>query len=296
MAYIITKEVPEWWDSYADSVFQSSAIIKSNPNRNLLIMPKKKKGIYFSVIRKRGKRVALCYHPKHDKSLLNYLKEYARENKLILLIQSFYDLGFLKFPKEKVATVEVNLAGEVWSALDKKTRNQIRKAGKNGVEVRLASDIAEYKKFYNLLKETATRKKFDLPDWNSFSEIFHQKSISSLFIALYQGKLISGAVVRHYKKRVTLSFAGTDNDFYSLYPSNLIYWKVIEYGKKNNYEVFDLGGYELNAKKGSSKYGINKFKEGYGKVVKFNLYCSSKFYLVARRLYGSLNNLGWLKR
>lgn len=187
--------------------------------------------------------------------------------------------------KDVQATIHVNLEKskeELLKNLDKDARWGINKAKKEGLRVGKTEKEEAWKRFYEIYEETCKRggiKPF------KFSEIKKENSI--LLLCLKDEKIIAGAVVIENKpeQKVSLYLNASLPEYQSMEPNNLLYWAIIIYGKKKGYKIFDLGGYQLNAKKGSKLYEINRFKERWGgEIVTYYIYSKNPLYILGRKM------------
>jgi lipid II:glycine glycyltransferase (peptidoglycan interpeptide bridge formation enzyme) len=283
----ILEEAPTWWNDYVDWPQQASFMVRTTKNALFFVNARIKKGLMFDLTKKGFFNIATSVQPTVDKKIIQNFISYCERQRLIPVIHSFKNLAELdeRFKKIPVATVLVDLKRDVWKELNKKTRNQIRKSSKEGVEIREAETKKEYMEFYKIMMETSENKGFSIPPKEYFLKRIEMNN-SKLFLAVRGRKIISGAMIFFFKDKIVLSISGTKSDAYSFYPSNLIYWKIIEWGKENGFGVFDLSGYDLNPNKATR--GINKFKEGFGEIKKYGIYTTSSFYSLFWKLYKRL--------
>jgi lipid II:glycine glycyltransferase (peptidoglycan interpeptide bridge formation enzyme) len=106
------------------------------------------------------------------------------------------------------------------------------------------------------------------------------------FFCYKEDQLIAGvAVVLESENRFRLFLNSSDHDYLKYQPNNLLYWHLIKWGKENKYEIFDLGGYQLETKPNDKLYSVNRFKERWGgRVVKYPVYSYNPFYILGRKL------------
>lgn len=183
------------------------------------------------------------------------------------------------------ATIHINLEKaeeELWKNLDKDARWGVSKAKKEGLRVGKTEKEEAWKKFYEIYKETCTRG--GIKSFN-YDEI--KKPNSVLFLCLKEQEVIAGAVVIEFsgEGKISLYLNASLPEFQALQPNNLLYWSIMQYGKKQGFGVFDLGGYQLNAKKGSKLYEINRFKERWGgEIIRYDIYSKNPFYILGRKI------------
>lgn len=190
----------------------------------------------------------------------------------------------MKF-KDVQATIHLDLTKpleELWKNLDKKARWGVKKAKKGGLIIRKVEKKEEeiWQKFYRMYKETCKNGGI-LP--------FPIEKVrdSRLFLCEKDDKIIAGAAIKEIveEKKIELFLNASLNEFLELQPNNLLYWALIYWAKDKGYEIFDLGGYQLRAPKGSKLYEVNRFKERWGgQLVKYYIYSSNPFYIIGRKM------------
>ena len=187
------------------------------------------------------------------------------------------------------ATIEIDLTKseeELWNGLDKDARWGVNKAKKGGLKVGLTDDNNLWEKFYEVYKETCKYGNIVPLDSGEIKK-------GKLFACFKDNKLIAGAVVKEDEK-IELFLNASNHDFLKFQPNNLLYWSIIKWAKKNRYKTFDLGGYQLNAKKGNKLYEINRFKLRWGGEIKeYPVYSKNIFYILGRKI---IRNCGFVKK
>ena len=185
--------------------------------------------------------------------------------------------------KDIQATIIIDLnkdINELWNALDKKARWGVNKAKKEGLSVREIDKDEEGHEFYKMYRETCKRGGI-LP----FS--MEKLKESKLFICEKDKMIIAGAAIKEKQedKKIELFINASLYEYLQFQPNNLLYWNFIEYGKNNGFKIFDLGGYQLKAPKGSKLYEINKFKERWGgQIIKYHIYSNNPLYVLGRKI------------
>ena len=187
--------------------------------------------------------------------------------------------------KDIQATIYIDLTKseeELWKSLDKDARWGVNKAKKSFLRIGKSNKEEAWERFYEIYEDTCRRggiKPFKL------KEI--KKENSSLLLCIKENKIIAGAVIIENKEeeKISLFLNASLPEFQGMQPNNLLYWTIIIYGKQRGYKVFDLGGYQLNAKKGSKLYEINRFKERWGgEIIKYDIYSKNPFYILGRKM------------
>ena len=64
---------------------------------------------------------------------------------------------------------------------------------------------------------------------------------------------------------------------------------MIKYANEKGFDIFDLGGYQLNAK--GNLVGVNSFKEKWGGKVEIYYVYGNLFYILGRKL---VRNFEWI--
>jgi len=186
--------------------------------------------------------------------------------------------------KDSQGTIEIDLAKseqELWENVDKDGRWGVKKAEKENLTIKEDFFPADLAQFFEIYQETCLYGGI-----NPHSKEEIDKENTKFFLCYKDNKVIAGsAVIINNKERFTLFLNASHNDYLKYQPNNLLYWHCIIWGKKNNYKIFDLGGYQLGAKPGEKLYNINRFKERWGGQIKINyVYSYNLFYIIGRKL------------
>jgi lipid II:glycine glycyltransferase (peptidoglycan interpeptide bridge formation enzyme) len=183
------------------------------------------------------------------------------------------------------ATIIIDLTKPIeklWENLDKKARWGVKKAKKGELKVRKIekNDEDRWHIFYEIYKETCRNGGIiPLP--------LKKIKDSILFICEKDKKMIAGAAIEEEmeEKKIKLFLNASLHEFLELQPNNLLYWALIYWAKKEGYEFFDLGGYQLKALEGSKLYEVNRFKERWGgQIFRYYIYSSNPFYILGRKI------------
>ncbi len=249
--------------------------------------------------------------PKPDKNQLNYLKEYARKNKIFFiklepnfvpknekqkeeLIKMLQKEGCKKgrrlFTPQTFWIDLTKSEEELIKSFSQKTRYNIRLSERKGVEVKEDNSGRAFSKYLDLTFQTAKRqgfyahtKKYHQLMWN----ILKPSGIAHLFTASYREEILTTWILFTWKDFLYYPYGASSNKYRNLMANNLIMWEAIKYGKKLNLKTFDLWGKEEGK-------GFTKFKEGYNpKVVNFigtwDLVINKPIYYI----YRFFENLRW---
>ena len=146
-----------------------------------------------------------------------------------------------------------NVEGQ-WQALDKKIRNQVRKAEKSGLEPRVGG-VELLPMFY----EVFARNMRDLGTPVYSPEFFRQvltvfASESRLVVVLLAGRPIAASLVHWYGRTIEVPWASSIREFNPLCANVLLYWHMLRLGIEAGMSTFDFG----RSTPGESTYQFKK--------------------------------------
>jgi hypothetical protein len=152
---------------------------------------------------------------------------------------------------------------ELWDALRKTLRHEIKKAQEYGLKIRRCENLKELKQFYNLYVANLRRKRTIPYPWGVIQFLYKNPS-SELLLAFYRGKIIAGDMFLHYGSPrfgeaggfVHYFLSASDYEYRNFGAAHLILWEKIKslIGKD---VIFDLGATPKNS-------SLNVFKAGWG--------------------------------
>lgn len=158
-------------------------------------------------------------------------------------------------------TVAMDLASEevIWTNIHSKNRNMIRKAEKNGIEIKHGQGIDLFDEFIKIYN--ATMDKDNAEEYYYFKKEFYEsihvdlKDNYEMFWAEYEGKIIAMSIIIFANGRLNYHLSGSDIEYRNLAPSNLLLYKVAMWGCGKGMKTFHLGGGV-----GSGEDNLFKFK------------------------------------
>ncbi len=154
-----------------------------------------------------------------------------------------------------------------------KARYNIRVAQKHNVEVVEDNSEKAFEEYLRLTKETTTRQRFFAHteryhrlQWQTLPHTITKDTLSShLFLAKYQGKVLTAWIVFVFKDELFYPYGASSSENREVMASNLMMWDVIRFGKKLGLKTFDMwGATVLNPDRKDPWYGFHTFKEKYG--------------------------------
>jgi len=158
-------------------------------------------------------------------------------------------------------TVAMDLSSEdvIWTNIHSKNRNMIRKAEKNGIEIKHGRGIELFDEFIKIYN--ATMDKDNAEEYYYFKHEFYEsihkdlKDNYEMFWAEYEGKIIAMSIMIYANGRLNYHLSGSDIEYRNLAPSNLLLYKAAMWGCEKGMKTFHLGGGV-----GSGEDNLFKFK------------------------------------
>ncbi len=180
-----------------------------------------------------------------------------------------------------------------------KTRYNIRLAEKKGVIVEEANSKEALNVFLKLLfSDTIRRQGFYMHNPDYFRKMWQQlesSGMARIFLARYQEKILSIWMIFVFQGKIYYPYGASSSKMRNLMASNLLCWRVIQFGKKVGAGSFDMWG-SLGPKADPTHpwYGFHRFKLGYGgRLVKsvgsWDLVINEPLYV----LYGFVDQARW---
>lgn len=163
-------------------------------------------------------------------------------------------------------TIAMDLKDEetIWSNIISKNRNMIRKAEKNGVSVTMGVEPEQFAAFKELYD--ATMRKDNAEQYYFFENDFYGSIRTDLrehvqvFLASYEGRPIAGSIMIYANGKLNYHLSGSDREYRSLAPTNLILYQAALWGSAQGLTSFHLGG-----GLGSQEDSLYKFKRAFYK-------------------------------
>ena len=203
-----------------------------------------------------------------EAAFLNGVVKKAKELNVDMIAQPLASVVFKNVPNE-AKSIEwgsyvvdlIQSEDEILQNMHSKHRNVIRKAIKDGVEVKETKDIGIV---YENLKETMQRLNRDYP---SFEELEKLKSFSKFYIAIKDGIVQGSAVLPYNSHSSFYLYGGSIARPYTGSLNYMHYFAMLEM-KKIGVKKYDFMGARVNVKKGSKLEGIQRFKSRFGGELK----------------------------
>ncbi len=177
-----------------------------------------------------------------------------------------------------VATTMIDLSPDsdsILARMKSRTRYNIRLGQRKGITVRHGTE-EDLQTYYDLLVATSQRKNFTVYPGDYFSHIwsvFHPQKKVKLFIAEYEGEVVSAQLAIAFGNTVTNKLSVWSGKHGKHRPNEVLYWAAIEWAKSKGYRYYDLEGIELKIAQALRENGrvpdslkgpVTDFKLGFG--------------------------------
>lgn len=147
--------------------------------------------------------------------------------------------------------------------LTRHRRKGIQKAENHGLEVVAASSVGDIDTIYSLLLESHAKARIPLQDKSLF-EAIHRLLVpqgTAKMIMAYSGeKPVAARVALTFSGIIYDWYAGSAQDAKETRASELLVWRLMTWGCKSGYRLFDFGGAGLP----EEEYGPREFKSTFG--------------------------------
>ena len=208
--------------------------------------------------------------------------EYVQKRKLLLKVlpnaftgtsrASLFGFAFSGFTQEPPTssniyrTLLLDLQPEVDElrrSLDKKWRNQLNHAERNGLTIVSGIGIDEYRVFCKIYREMRSRKTFettvDVEEFARLQQDLDPKFRMRVLICEKDGAPVSGIVASTIGDSAIYILGATSDAGLNAKGSYLLQWTLIQWLKQNGFRWYDLGGIDPGGNP-----GVYHFKSGLG--------------------------------
>ena len=172
-------------------------------------------------------------------------------------ISNVIDLG-------KTIAFDLSSPDMIWENIISKNRNMIRKAEKNGIEIRHGKDLAlfeDFRRIYNATMEKDNAEEYYFFG-NAFYESIHRDLYDNyeMFYAVLNGEIIAMSIMLFANDQMHYHLSGSMIEYRNLAPSNLLLYKAAVWGCEQGYKTLHLGGGV-----GSGEDNLYKFKAAFNR-------------------------------
>ncbi len=190
----------------------------------------------------------------------------------------FLTNGFTKVqnPILHTSTLRLDLCQseeQLLGAMEGRTRYDIRRAIKEGVQVCCDDWSEEFlKTFYRLLSDTSRRNRFPIYSYTMMKNLWDRLSSKGqcrIFLSKLGEDVLSGIFVFVFGGKCVYQWGASDNKKFKVNPNQLLHWEVIRMAKGLGCTSYDFQGIPENVSPDHPLWGIYLFKRGFGsKTVK----------------------------
>jgi FemAB-related protein (PEP-CTERM system-associated) len=162
----------------------------------------------------------------------------------------------LPFRQHKVS-MRLALASDLWTGLDRKVRNQVRKAEKSGLGfVRGGAELLP--EFYRVFARNMRDLGTPVYDRRWFAEVLRAfPARAHLLVVRLGDRPVAAGLTLRTGDMVEIPWASSVRDFNHLCPNHLLYWRALEVATAEGARTFDFG-------RSTPGEGTYKFKEQWG--------------------------------
>ena len=164
---------------------------------------------------------------------------------------------------------------EILASFSRSTRREIRRAGRENIEIRLIKDINDAHEFYKHFGEMSKERGLIFPNYSEFEGIFENilkpEKLGILMHAYSNATFLSGLLMFKGKETAhTIRYVVVRAPLKEL--SNLrigpfLWWKGMLWAKEKGCSFVDMEGSPEDVDKSSPVYRVQKFKKGFNPVV-----------------------------
>lgn len=215
--------------------------------------------------------------------ILNFLKSLASAKKVSFIRFSplipkdsnsetiFAKLPFISSPihnmdAEICWVLDLNKSEEeLLSEMRKSHRYLIRKAPSMNIKIERTQKMSDIASFIELYKSLSKRKQF-VPHRGVTEEfeIFAKDNQAELFLAYYEGKIISGAIILYVGNMGIYHHGASLDEYRNIPASYLIQWEAIQEAKRRGLKLYNFWGVAPTESKKHPWFGLSLFKMGFG--------------------------------
>lgn len=167
-------------------------------------------------------------------------------------------------PKEHLIIDLTQSEEGLLAQMKSKTRYNVRLAQKKGVKVFASREKKYLDVFYDLVTETAQRKKVVFHEKAHYEKMFSELSddMIMIYIAEYDGEVIAANLISFYGNTATYLHGATADTHRNVMAPFLLQWQAMQDAKARGCCFYDFGGV-FPESDDPGKKGITRFKKGF---------------------------------
>lgn len=151
----------------------------------------------------------------------------------------------------------------LWRKISKRKRETIRAAQNRGTTIEEMTDPAKFDIAYRFLQDVYARVHIPLADASLFRSAFNilaPRGMFKILLARVGEKYAGSLFLLTYHGRILYWYIGANRAMSANAPSEVLVWHAMQWGKANDYSMFDFGG----GGKPTEPYGPREFKSRFG--------------------------------
>ena len=162
-------------------------------------------------------------------------------------LPGFVTRGFRKLELERCVFLDLRPgANSIFDNFPSNRRRDIRKAMRNGIQVKEATTDADFEAYWSVhsaWKRTSRKKINHRRDFAAMAAVQQMRANHRRFLAYYEGEVIAAAGVRFYPNGL-VEFANncSRDEYLHLCPNDLLVWTMIQWACENGFPRLSLGG------------------------------------------------------
>jgi len=178
-------------------------------------------------------------------------------------------------PIQHQATYVVDLrgGGEALMRVKASTRRNIREGERMGIMVEASDTPAAVDLFYDLLVESADRRRFVVRPRTYYQDLvaaFRARGQVSVYLARHEAIPVAAAVMMFFGPSLIYLFGGTHLPAARLKPGYLLHWRAMEDAQRRGCTRYDMWGVPLEPAPAHPGYGYYVFKSRFnGQLVRY---------------------------
>jgi FemAB-related protein (PEP-CTERM system-associated) len=177
--------------------------------------------------------------------LVGWATAFAAEQRLSHVELRHMTRLFPRFPaRETKVGMRLRLepsATAAWNALDRKVRNQVRKAEKSGLVTR-AGGAELLDQFYAVFARNMRDLGTPVYPFRLFQEVLATFAADTrVFLVAHGEKVVAAGISLLDRDRLTVPWASSLREYRSQCPNNLLYWRIIEHAIASGVPTLDFG-------------------------------------------------------
>jgi len=196
--------------------------------------------------------------PEIGRGLIEAAHQEARARRCSHVELRHVDAQFSDLPcKRHKVSMRLPLAPSMWDRLDRKVRNQIRKAEKSGLVVERGGESL-VGDFYTVFARNMRDLGTPVYSRRLFEEVMRAfRDRAQLHVVRLNGLPVAAGLTYRTSTMVQLPWASSIRSYNALCPNVLLYWDAIQFAQESGAGVFDMG-------RSTPNEGTFKFKAQWG--------------------------------